>query len=163
MPTDQHGMTHAGAIGLFDDDDERDAITERSERHERRRLGSKIRRHERRADRQERKEAKAADQEAKARSKLLRAPSWIETLFGGRKDLSGNTDKDQSDQSDMSIRVTTEYIVVRRPPTPRPEYTVDDIDPTNSPWLRECGMVRVNSDDGGGCHIVSKNNIQKSD
>jgi hypothetical protein len=172
MPTDQHGMTHTGAIGLFDDDDERDAVTERSERHERKRLESKIRRRERRADRQKRKEAKAADQEAKGRPKLLRAPSWIENLFGGRKDLSsepatgrfvGNTDKDRSDQSDMSIRVTTEYVVIRRPPTPQPEYTTDDIDPTDSPWLRECGMVRVKSDNDGGCHIVPKSSIQKSD
>jgi hypothetical protein len=171
MPTDQHGMTHAGAIGLFDDDDERDAVTERSERHERKRLDAKIRQRERRADRQERKETKATNQEAKGRPKPLRAPSWIENLFGRRKDLTpkpaakrrvGNTDEDQSDQSDMSIRVTTEYVVVRRPPTPQPEYTADDIDPTESPWLRECGMVRVKSDDGGGYHIVPKNSIQKS-
>jgi hypothetical protein len=52
---------------------------------------------------------------------------------------------------------------VRKPPTPEPLYTAEDMDPVESPWLRECGMVKVKSKDPGGCHIVPKSVIQKSE
>jgi hypothetical protein len=60
MPTDQHGQTHLGTIGLFDDDDEHVASVKRSEHHERERLESAARRLDRRSDRQNRKDVKAA-------------------------------------------------------------------------------------------------------
>jgi hypothetical protein len=75
----------------------------------------------------------------------------------------GGTSERGNSNADKRIHVKTEYVVVRRPPTPELAYTADDIDPTDSPWLRECGMVRVKSDDAGGCHIIPKSSIQKSD
>jgi hypothetical protein len=57
----------------------------------------------------------------------------------------------------------TQYVVVKKPAMSEPVYTAEDIDPVDSPWLRECGMVRVKSDDGGGCHIVPKSCIRKNE
>lgn len=31
-----------------------------------------------------------------------------------------------------------------------------DTGAVESPWLKECGMIRVKSDNPGGCHIVAK-------
>ncbi|KAH3960667.1 hypothetical protein HBI24_201040 [Parastagonospora nodorum] len=148
MPTDEHGQTHAGAIGLFDDADEYAATTLRSERRERRELEAQIRRHERSAGRQHRKEVRTAQ----GKSKL---PSWLAKIF--------RIDEKRGDDGDRTITVTEEWIVARRPVTPEPEYTAQDIDPADSLWLRECGMVRVKSDDAGGCHIVPKSSVKKSD
>lgn len=148
MPTDEYGQTHAGTIGLFDDADEHAATTLRAERRERQDLESQIRHFERRAGRQHHKEVRAAE----GKSKL---PLWLAKIF--------RTDKKPSDGGDRAITITEEWIVVRRPVTPEPEYTAQDIDPVDSLWLRECGMVRVKSDDAGGCHIVPKSSVQKSD
>jgi hypothetical protein len=60
MPTDQHGQTHLGTMGLLDDDDEHVVSVKRSEYHERERLESTARRLDRRSDRQNRKDVKAA-------------------------------------------------------------------------------------------------------
>jgi len=148
MPTDEHGQTHAGTIGLFDDADELAATALRTERHERRELESQIRRLERRTGRQHRKEVRAADGKS-------RLPLWLAKIF--------RSDEKASDDGDKTITVTEEWIVVRKPVTREPEYTAQDIDPVDSLWLRECGMVRVKSDDAGGCHIVPKSSVQKND
>lgn len=162
MPTDHHGMTHAGTISLFDNDDEYDAIMKRNEHYERQHLESVIRRHERREDRQQRKDAKAADRAGKGIPELPRAVSWMARLFRQGKEpvleLKGTKNKDG-----VEIPVAIEYMVVRRPDSPEIVYTAEDIAPVGSPWLRECGMVRVISDDAGGCHIVPKSSIQKND
>tara|TARA_R110002003_G_scaffold105_3_gene8744 strand:- start:15825 stop:16346 length:522 start_codon:yes stop_codon:yes gene_type:complete len=173
MPTDQHGVTHAGALGLFDDVDENNAAAERSERHERECLETVIRREHRRAGRQHRKEAKAARREIRGRSIPSWPASWFgKVLHGGKHSShdSGSSKLDNGASGDEEkdtvrgrIRLTTEYVVVPRPVTPDPVYTAEDIDPVDSPWLRECGMVRVKSDDNGGCHIVPKSSIQKHD
>lgn len=164
MPTNLHGMTHAGTIGLFDDDDEYDAVMKRNERYERQHLESVIRRHERREGRQQRKEAKAADRAAKGKPELSRPASWIARLFGRGKesDIEPNARGTKNKDGD-EVSITTEYVVVRRPPSPEIVYTAEDLDPVDSPWLRECGMIRVISDDAGGCHIVPKSSIQKND
>jgi hypothetical protein len=171
MPTDKHGVTHAGTLGLFDDDEENYTSVERSERHEIEHLQSQIRRHERCEDRKERRELKAADRAAKGKSKLTWPMLWFGKVFGGAKELSpepsvvsphgGQSQGD--DELVRDIHVKTEWVVVRKPPTPEPVYTADDIDPVNSPWLRECSMVRVKSDDPGRCHIVPKSSIEKND
>ncbi|KAH7084328.1 hypothetical protein FB567DRAFT_593800 [Paraphoma chrysanthemicola] len=172
MPTDQHGVTHAGALGLYDDADETMAADQRLERHQREHLGTVIRREQRRVRRQHRKEANTPKSEAEGRSVLLRPRSWLEKALHrehhsriessplklGEEDGTGGDKKPAKGQ----IKVTTEYVVVRRPATPEPTYTAEDIDPIDSPWLRECGMVRVKSDDCGGCHIVPKNSIHKN-
>jgi hypothetical protein len=171
MPTDKHGVTHAGTLGLFDDDDENCTSVERSERHEIEHLRSQIRRYERRENRRERWGLKAADRAAKGKSKLTWPMLWFGKVFGGAKELSpepspvsplggqGQVD----DELVRDIRVKTEWVVVRKPPTPERLYTADDIDPVDSPWLRECGMVRVKCDYAGGCHIVPKSSIEKND
>jgi hypothetical protein len=68
MPTDHHGQTHSGAIGLFDDPDEHATSIERSERHERERLESAARRLDRRSNRQYRKDVGAAEGKSKVPS-----------------------------------------------------------------------------------------------
>jgi hypothetical protein len=170
MPTDKHGVTHAGTVGLFDDDGENYTSVERSERHEIEHLQSQIRRHERCEDRKERRELKAADRGAKGKSKLQWPMSWIGKVFGGDKDLSpdsssarpGDGKGQGGNEPVRDICVKTERVVVRKPPTPEPVYTADDIDPVDSPWLGEYGMVRVKSDDPGRCHIVPKSSIEKN-
>lgn len=175
MPTDAHGVTHAGTLGLFDDIDENAAAALRAERHERETLETAIRRHERRAGRQRRRDAQTAEREAAGKSKLPWHLSWFARLFGGGKDSSpdsrhtGAVDGILADGSGKGkARKEDEYEtsgfkVIRKPSTPEPVYTAEDVDPVDSPWLRECGVVRVKSDDGGGCHIVPKSSIQKSD
>ncbi|KAH7072029.1 hypothetical protein BKA63DRAFT_567958 [Paraphoma chrysanthemicola] len=172
MPTDQHGVTHAGALGLYDDADEKMAADQRLERHQREHLRTMIRREQRREGRQQRKEAKATKREAEGRSVLLRPGSWLEKALHREKHSRTESHRlklgedgidDDKKPTKGQMRVTTEYVVVRRPATPEPAHTAEDIDPIDSPWLRECGMVRVKSDDSGGCHIVPKNSIQKND
>lgn len=172
MPTDKHGVTHTGAIGLFDDEDEFQASIERAERHERERLETQIRRQERRDKRQERKEAQVTNKEPTGKARLLPPFSWLGKIFhkGGKPRVdaastasSAGATEDESEPPARGIRKTTEYVVVRRPSTPEIVYTAQDVDAIDSPWLRECGMVRVKSDDVGGCHIVSKSSIQKSE
>jgi hypothetical protein len=173
MPTDKHGVTHAGTIGLFDDEEQENYVSvERSERHEIEHLQSQIRRHDRREERKDRREQRAANRAAKGKSKLSWSISWMGKVFDGGKDLSPEpspakpvvgTSQGGNNDPVKKIRVKTEWVVVRKPPTPEPVYTAGDIDPVDSPWLRECGMVRVKSDDAGGCHIVPKSSIQKND
>lgn len=168
MPTDHHGVTHAGALGLFDDDDENAATTARAERHEIASLQKVIRREERRTKRKVRKEDKAAQREADGKPRLPRSASWLSRLFSGSGSESSTTrfvdeNDDEKKTAAMPIRVTTEWTVVRRDVTPDAVYTAQDVDPVDSPFLREFGMVRVVSDDAGGCHIVPKSTIQKSD
>ena len=60
-------------------------------------------------------------------------------------------------------RARVSYNIVRRPKTPDPVYQDKDVQPVDSPWLRECGMVKVKSKNPGGCHIVSKTIIQREE
>jgi hypothetical protein len=157
MPTDTHGVTHAGSLGLFDDVDETFAAAARSERHERENLESAICRHERRAGRQYRKAAKTPWH-----------TSFFGKLFGGHKDH--NTEQVSVEGGLVEVKDSSDeesdndgFEIVRRPEMPEKIYSAEDIDPVNSPWLRECGMVRVRSDDAGGCHIVPKSRIGKDD
>jgi hypothetical protein len=181
MPTDQHGITHAGALGLFDDEDENANTTAGAERHEVAALEKVIRRADRRTKRNLRKANKAVQQEAQGeqheahgKAELPRQVSWLHRLFSGSKDSTSEAvparpvdekefDSDEQEIPKMSKKIQTEWTVVRRPVTPDAVYTAQDVDPVNSPFLRECGMVRVVSDDAGGCHIVPKSTIQKSD
>jgi hypothetical protein len=172
MPTDRHGVTHAGTLGLFDDDDENYISVERSQRHEIEHLQSQTRRHERREDCKERRELKASSRAAKGKSKLQWPMSWIGKVFARGKSSSpktspvrpvGGTDQGGNNEPARERRVKTEWVVVQKRPTPEPVYTADDIDAVDSPWLRECSMVRVKSDDPGGCHVVPKSSIEKND
>jgi hypothetical protein len=118
MPSDKHGVTHAGTLGLFDDDDENYTSIERLERHEIEHLQSQIRRHERREDRKERQELKAAGRAAKGKSKLQWPIAWIGKVFAGGRDLSpnpsparpvGGTDQGGNNEPAREIRVKTEW------------------------------------------------------
>jgi hypothetical protein len=172
MPTNQHGITHAGTIGLFDDPDETAASNAHIERHEIRGLEKVIRRENKRVLRKRRKDEKRKDEKSPhhnpdKKPKLSRPASWFGTLFGGSKDVSPERTpsrlvekvKDRRKSSPMPQG----WEVVRKPATPEPVYTAQDVDLVDSPWLRECGMVRVTSGDAGGCHIVPKSRIDKSD
>ncbi|CAO2653610.1 Nn.00g030210.m01.CDS01 [Neocucurbitaria sp. VM-36] len=185
MPTDVHGQTHAGSFGLFDDDAEHNDAIARAERHEHERLEGLIRRQERREKRRFRKDEKVAGRSnaAHTKSKLPRSMSWLGKLFGGGggRDLSleaatarsvaaatdsadeGRVEGENSRKGKLPERQMSEYVIVRKPETPEPVYTGEDVDATDSPWLRACGMVRVKSDDPGGCHIVPKSVIQKNE
>jgi hypothetical protein len=116
MPTDRHGVTHAGTLDLFDDNDENYTSVERSERHEIEHLQSQIRRHERREDRKERRELKAASRAAKGKPKLQWPMSWIGKIFAEGKSLSrnpsparpfGGTDQGGNNEPAREIRVKT--------------------------------------------------------
>jgi hypothetical protein len=141
MPTDKHGVTHASSLGLFEDEDEHYATVERSGRHERKHLEPQIRRQERRKNRLQRREFRPAEREAKWNSKLPWPVSWLGKLFGGDKDLSpepiparpvGGTSKGGNSDLAKQIRVKKDYVVMRKPPTPQPVYTAEDIDPADS-------------------------------
>ncbi|KAH7377919.1 hypothetical protein DE146DRAFT_586963, partial [Phaeosphaeria sp. MPI-PUGE-AT-0046c] len=165
MPTDQHGVTHSGTIGLFDDDDELQTAMTRAERHERERLEAQIRRHEQHGQRKERKEARAAIKQGREISKLVSLFLWPGRLFGrGKKSkLDATSSKGEADKPASGGHETTEYVVVRRTLTLEMVYTAQDVDPIDSSWLQECGMERVKSDGAGGCHIVPKSSVQNSD
>jgi hypothetical protein len=158
MPRDRHGVLHAGSLGLFDDPDELDAARARAERHEREHLELLIQRQIRREARQFRKDLKTAE----SASQLPWPISWLSRLFGGGKDTTPVPDGDEVKKV-REIHEPMVYVIVRRPETPELVYTEDDVDHVDSPWLEECGMVRVRSKDPGGCHIVSKSRILKSE
>jgi len=157
MPTDVHGITHAGTIGLFDDDDENARSLARAERHEIKDLEKGIRRRERHAARKLRKEQKVADGQGESsdRPKPSRSASWFGQLFGGTKEPA-------REQNEGDVEKPAEWAIVAKP-EPTQVCTVEDVDPVDSPFLRECGMVRVVSHDAGGCHIVPKSRIEKND
>jgi hypothetical protein len=99
--------------------------------------------------------------------------SCLGKLFSGGKDLSldlipadpAGEPAEGGDQeyTKLPVRVIAEDVVVRRPELREPVYTAQVVDVIDSLWLRECGMVRVKSDDAGGCHIVPKSNIQEDE
>jgi len=182
MPTDRHGQAHTGTYGLFDDPDEIAQTTAREEAHEIHRLEGQIRRQERRDRPLDRKEEKkAAKRVAAGKAAGLKPQSEIVGLigrvFGGNKTSStiggpgvsveGNAggDRDGGEGVKKVERVKRPgYKIVRRPVTPDQVYHAEDVDASvDSPWLRECGMVQVKSEGAGGCHIVSKTDIEKSE
>lgn len=171
MPTDRHGITHAGALGLYDDDDEYDAAMRRMERHERERLASEIRRQERLAAKEHRQAMKAARRDNEPPSRLPKQIARLGKLFSSKSGESSasqgkcedvkRSEPPKSSQHDPEVPPSG-FIVVRRPSTPEPVYTMDDVDPIDSPWLDECGMVRVITNDISGCRIVPKSSIEPS-
>lgn len=148
MPRDPSGKVHTGSVGLFDDPDEIAAWEASAEAHEISRLEGQIRR-------RERKEEKAARRAATGKS-TSRLPSFINRILGRETKFTPVEDDAKRFQK-------KEYVIVRKPPTPDPVYTAEDVEPVDSPWLRECGMVMVRSKDPGGCHIVPKSMIEKSE
>jgi len=182
MPTDPHGQAHTGTYGLFDDPDEIAQTTAREEAHEIHRLEGQIRRQERRDRRLDRKEEKkAAKRAAAGKAAGLKPQSKIVGLlgrvFGGRisptkvggSAVSGEGNAGGDGDGGEGVKKVERvkrpgYIIVRRPATPDQVYHAEDVDASvDSPWLRECGMVRVKSEGKGGCHIVSKTDIEKSE
>ena len=185
MPTDPHGQAHTGTYGLFDDPDEIAQTTAREEAHEIHRLEGQIRRQERRDRRLDRKEEKKAAKRtaagkaagSKPQSKIIgllgrvfggRIPATTvggSAVSGGVGDDGGGDGCDGEEGVKKVERVKRPgYKIVRRPVTPDQVYHAEDVDASvDSPWLRECGMVRVKSEGKGGCHIVSKTDIEKSE
>lgn len=176
MPTDVHGQIHAGSLGLFDDDSEYDVVTARAERRERERLESMIRRNVRREKRRLRKDQKIARQAAQKSAKLPRLVSWFLDLFGAKEahsvaaapsKPSGTYYRIEEEREGYSLGVPPmgidDYVIVRRPESPGLIYTAEDIDPVDSPWLMECGMVRVRSNEAGECHLVPRSAIREKE
>jgi hypothetical protein len=168
MPKDPHGQAHTGTYGLFDDPDELAQTRAREEAHEIHRLEGQIRRQERRDRRLDRKEEKAAKRVASRKTPRSNLSSLFGRVFGGKGSESthkpavppGNDDEDETLEKKFS---RPEYKIVRRSATPEPVYHAEDVDTVDSSFLRECGMVKVKSDGVGGCHIMSKTEIEKSE
>jgi hypothetical protein len=70
-------------------------------------------------------------------------------LFGGA-DTSAPAEGSDEVKIVIDNREPMEYVIVRRSETPEPVYTESDVDSVDSPWLKECGVVRVWSKDPGG-------------
>lgn len=141
MPKDPNRVNHRGAQGLFDDIDD----VSHAEEHE---LQDASRR--------------AAAKEAKRAQRIARgkpAESKLSCLFA--KVLSKRDKKDDGFEHfedgivSESITVTPE-IKVTVPETKGYRYRDWDTGAVESPWLRECGMIRVKSNEPGGCRIVAK-------
>jgi hypothetical protein len=168
MPTGPHGQAHTGTYGLFDDPDELAQTIALEETHEIHRLEGQIRRQERRDRHEDRKEEKAAKRKASRRAPKSKISLLFGKIFGGKYSgsirkparLSGSDDEDAMAAKEAK---GTGYKIVRRPVTPETVYHAEDVEAVDSLWLRECGMVKVKSDGGGGCHIVSKTDIEKSE
>jgi hypothetical protein len=170
MPTDPHGQAHTGTYGLFDDPDELAQTTAIEEANEIHRLEGQIRRQERSDRRLDHKREKAAKRAASGKAPKSKTSSLFSRVFGGGGKSSGSTHEsarllrndDENEEVEKKAR-RPEYEIVRRPVTPEMVYHAQDVDTSvNSPWLSECGMVKVKSDDIDGFHIVSKKDIEKS-
>lgn len=171
MPKDILGQTHAGSLGLFDDASEYDVTTARAERRERGRLEGMVRRHVRRDKRQFRKEQKTAKRAAQKVTKIPRLVSWFLDLFGRKEtnsvtaapSTSAGTCSDKGKRERYRVGVPLmglgDFVIVRRPESAELIYTAEDVEPLDSPWLMECGMVRVRSSETGECHVVPKRAI----
>ncbi|KAH9871079.1 hypothetical protein J1614_006653 [Plenodomus biglobosus] len=167
--TERNGTRHRGSMGLFDDPDEIEAAERRRERHELEHHKTRIRRMQRQDERDHLKQKKEAKRIAKGKS----PKPWYSRAFEkgraekGEARLAGPHAGDGKKPGEASMggssRKEYTYVVVRRPSTPEVLYSDDDVTPVDSPWLEACGMVRVRSDDRGGCHIVSKSDIQNSE
>ena len=139
-------VTHRGAHGLFDDIDE----GSHSEAHELHHVQKTSRRH------QTNKEARMAERIARGKP----AESKLSCLFAkvlprsDRKDGFERFDDEKEDPS-QGITITVNGNAM---PGESPMYQnrVWDIGAVESPWLKECGMIRVKSNSPGGCHIVAK-------
>lgn len=167
--TDRNGIRHSGNMGLFDDPDEIEAAKRRRERHELEHHKTQIRRIQRQDERDRLKKKKEAKRIAKGKS----PKPWYSRVFEkgqaekGEARLAGPHGGDGKKPGDASMGSSTRkeygYVIVRRPSTPEIIYTDDDLTLVESPWLEACGMVRVRSDDRGGCHIVPKSDIRNSE
>jgi len=141
-------------MSLFDDPDEIEAAERRE-----------LKYHQAQILRLQRQDKSNRVRKEKAASRIAQGKSpepWYSRIFRRGEDQRTGALDDQ--KPDVSPRESTEYeyVIVRRPSTPEVIYTLNDVDPVDSPWLAECGMVRVRSDDEGGCHIVPKSSIQTS-
>jgi hypothetical protein len=178
MPKDPSGQTHTGTYGLFDDPDEIATTTAHAENNELHQLEGVIRReerHDRHLDRKEervdqrldRKAAKAAKRVAAGKPPKSRIHSFLGNVFGGRDDVADGDEAVRLVAGDTRKErrrgKRAEYTIVKKPKTPEPVYYADDVIPIDSPWLRECGMVKVKSKDVAGCHIIPKISIQKGE
>ncbi|KAI8941607.1 hypothetical protein NX059_002822 [Plenodomus lindquistii] len=168
--TDARGAQHCGSTGLFDDPDEIEAAAQRREHHELRYHEAQIRRMQQWDARDRLKQKKEERRVAQGKS----PKPWYSKMFGKSKEQKGEVGSAGSGAADdEKIRETSagtaprgrgyEYVIVRRRPTPEAIYTENDVDDVESAWLEACGMVRVMSDDRGGCHIVPKSSIQSSE
>ena len=143
-------------------------------------MEGQIRRQERRDRHLDLKEEKAAKRAAAGKAQKSKSQSKIVGLLGrvfeGRNppttiggsavSLEGNAGGDSDGEEGVKTvkRVKRPgYKIVRRPATPDQVYHAEDVEAVDSPWLRECGMVKVKSEGAGGCHIVSKTDIEKSE
>jgi len=116
---------------------------------------------------QQRREEKQALRVAQGKA----AEGWFGRIFGGgqsrAKDTRGEGGSGDGEeeggqgQKKTNRRVVVEYKILPRPTTPEAEWKVEDVQVVDSVWLQECGMVRVKSENPGGCHIVSGSVIEK--
>lgn len=171
MPTDPTGQPHTGNHGLFDDASETARTTALAERHEISRLEGQIRHQKRRDKRLKRKQEKETNTTHQL-PHFKRSESKLHVLlgkfFGDREHIRddgslGEEKEGEGGSTERKREGTVEYTIVRRPVAPDTIYRAEDVDPVESLWLRECGMVKVKSGDPGGCHIVPKSVIEKSE
>lgn len=151
-------MYHTGNMNLFDDLDEIEAAERRNERHELEHHEAMIRRLQRQDIYNLLKEEKIARRIAQGKSPQSWYSQTLRRCQGRRSRTLNVVEFNRSPRDGTEY----EYVIVRRPSTPEIMYTEDDVDPVDSLWLEECGMVRVRSESRGGCHIVPKSSIQKS-
>ncbi|KNG46818.1 DNA binding protein [Stemphylium lycopersici] len=183
MPRDAWGQPHTGSQGLFDDVDETARSTARAEAKEIKALQTQIRRQLRRDRHQEYKEAKIARRIAAGKPPESRMSELLERVFGARRKGDGGSlnaeeeamrriEAEKLEEGEeggvwegnrSSGRARISYSIVRISKMPDPAYRDNDVQPVDSPWLRECGMVKVKSSNPGGCHIVSKTIIQREE
>ena len=148
MPTDARGRLHAGSLGLFDDDFEYQKPSRSAKRQERRRLEGAIRL-------DEKYDTLYVMQH---NDKPTWSSNWLKRLFcGGKTDgyeiISSTPVIDEKTALEKAIG---HYTNAGKPLAAGLVVSIEKVDPVDSPWLRECGMVRVRSDDPGRCHIVPR-------
>ena len=136
MAKDAHRVTHRGAHGLFDDFDEVHELHH--------------------VQKTSRREVRMAERIARGKP----AESKISCLFAKvlpRNDKRDGFERFDNGKEDLSkgiaIVVNGKAISGEDPVYQNRGW---DTGAVESPWLKECGMIRVKSDNPGGCHIVAK-------
>lgn len=170
MSNDPTGTPHTGTYGLFDDPDELASAIAHATSHELHRLKGRIRRLERH---DQASACKAQHREEKRALRLAQgkaAEGWFDRVLCRRLRSEGNRDEGYRENGGGGnngrgeARRRVEYRIVRRPTTPEVLWRKEDVQiGDDSIWLQECGMVRVKSENPGGCHIVSKSAIGKGE